>query len=80
MGNIYTNFESFIKNLMANIENRPSELRKGQWIFNTVYEEYPEIANHFRNSEHDCFYNDAKINDFIISCMVFANDYLEDHE
>jgi hypothetical protein len=39
-------------------------LRKGQTLFNIIYERCPEIANQIRSTENDPFYLDSRIDNF----------------
>ena len=39
-------------------------LRKGQTLFNILYEQYPDIANQIRSTENDPFYLDKRIDNF----------------
>jgi len=43
--------------------------REGQAVFNAVLYTDKEIANHYRGSEFDCFYDDSKI--LIFLSLVF---------
>lgn len=38
--------------------------RYGQAVFNTIHSFYPEVADNFRGSPSDCFYQDDKVDDF----------------
>lgn len=40
-------------------------LRNGQVYFNTLYKNYPAIANEIRGSKYDPFHDDRRINDFM---------------
>lgn len=44
-------------------ENRM--LRKGQYLFNTLYAVRPDIADQLRATEVDCFYRDVLIPAFL---------------
>ena len=54
----YTEFEIKYFNELDSI---PADYRKGQWLFNDLYEINPILANKIRNTEVDCFYNDRRI-------------------
>lgn len=49
------------------------KLRKGQSIFNLMYDLYPQIANKYRATNLDPFYNDENINHFIEKCLTEIN-------
>ena len=49
------------------IENsdKPDNHRTGQWLFNTLYQLYPEYADTIRSTHVDPFYDNKKIWPFI---------------
>ena len=64
---------------------RPEYIRKGQYIFNWIDEQY-QTPEHF-NFKHssiarqvqfidgiDCFHNDSKIDEFLNACLVRINN------
>ena len=52
-------FDYYNKRTYTN--GKPSEQRRGQWLFNVLSEYDPDLANKIRNTECDPFYDDAKI-------------------
>lgn len=50
--------ESFLKEVL---NNKPEYIRKGQALFNYLYEVNPDIANEIRATAMDCFHNDRLI-------------------
>jgi len=48
-------------------------IRKGQALFNAVYDLYPYIADEIRGSDTDCFYNDKRI-DLFLSHVITIYD------
>lgn len=58
-------FEEFRDKLRAEAEQRPAEWRIGQFIFNRTSAIFPEEAESLRGSVHDCFYDDANIDDYL---------------
>jgi hypothetical protein len=59
-------FEDFKKRVWA---KQDDFLRFGQFAFNILFKEYPEIANLVCETEYDPFYEDKKLNKFF--------DYIE---
>ena len=57
----------FSKNvpLHIKVQNKPEEWRLGQAYFNYAYELYPKDVDKIRGTEDDCFYDDAKIPQFL---------------
>lgn len=57
--------DEFRANILTAMRNKPKEWRDGQFVFNYIDEIYG-VARYVQFSEGvDCFYNDAKIDDFI---------------
>ena len=54
----------FRKQLKETLKEFPS-LRKGQIMFNVLYEVKPELADKIRSSNIDPFYNDNNIPEFM---------------
>lgn len=60
------------KNSIYSIE-KPSHWREGQFVFNTIDSLY-EVARAVQfNDEIDCFYDNSKIDQFIIACYNRLN-------
>lgn len=57
----------FSKNIPLHIkvQNKPNEWRLGQSYFNYAYELYPRDVDTLRGTNADCFYDDAKIPEFL---------------
>lgn len=53
--------------LRTMVDRQATELfwRKGQTLFNVLYEMYPDLANEIRGTPLDPFYEDRKIKDFM---------------
>ena len=45
---------------------RNTEIREGQSIFLAAYELFPDKANQLRGTNYDCFYEDNKIEIFLL--------------
>lgn len=45
------------------------KLRYGQAVFNTMHDLNPNVANKFRGSDYDPFYDDGKVDAFIQKCL-----------
>lgn len=69
-----SDFILFIKSESKNINKQNKELRLGQIVFNILYGYRSTIADQFRGSNVDCFYNDNKIDEFISSFFDAIND------
>lgn len=50
-------------------------LRRGQFMFNTLYRRYPAIANRIDGTEFDPFYVDDRIPKFISYLTEFISNY-----
>jgi hypothetical protein len=48
--------------------------RKGQAFFNACYELYPDIADKFRATDKDPFYNDGNIDAFLEAVEEVLNN------
>lgn len=57
----------YSKNIMLHIEvqGKPNDWRLGQAYFNYAYNHFPKEVDKLRGSDHDCFYHDEKIGDFL---------------
>ena len=54
-----------VLDIRAFAKTAPDTWRKGQALFNTLVEIYPEIAETVRGTENDPFHRDERINKFI---------------
>lgn len=69
------NLKEFSNLLKAMSGNKDSCLRRGQFMFNTLYKHYPAIANRLHGTEFDPFYVDDRIPDFISYLTEFISNY-----
>ena len=60
------------KNSIYSIE-KPSNWRDGQFIFNTIDKLYKVARKVQFENNIDCFYDDSKINQFIVACFNEIN-------
>ena len=60
------------KNSIYSIE-KPSNWRDGQFVFNTIDELYKVARKVQFENNIDCFYDDSKINQFIVACFNEIN-------
>lgn len=60
------------KNSIYSIE-KPSNWRDGQFVFNTIDKLYKIARKVQFENKIDCFYNDSKINQFIVACFNEIN-------
>lgn len=60
------------KNSIYSIE-KPSNWRDGQFVFNTIDELYKVARKVQFENNIDCFYDDSKINQFIVACFNEVN-------
>lgn len=60
------------KNSIYSIE-KPSNWRDGQFVFNTIDELYKVARKVQFENKIDCFYDDSKINQFIVACFNEVN-------
>ena len=60
------------KNLIYSIE-KPSNWRDGQFVFNTIDKLYKVARKVQFENNIDCFYDDSKINQFIVACFNEIN-------
>ena len=58
--------------LVAKMQRQHPEQRKGQVIFNTLYDYQPKLADEIRGSIIDPFYSDERISD----CIKWASQEL----
>lgn len=62
---MHCSFAQFRDKLLAEAKHRPQELRLGQFLFNRTVLYFPDEVETLRGSDHDCFYDDAKIEDYL---------------
>ena len=60
------------KNSIYSIE-KPSNWRDGQFVFNTIDKLYKIARKVQFENNIDCFYDDSKINQFIVACFNEVN-------
>ena len=60
------------KNSIYSIE-KPSHWREGQFVFNTIDKLYKVARKVQFENNIDCFYDDSKINQFIVACFNEIN-------
>lgn len=60
------------KNSIYSIE-KPPNWRDGQFVFNTIDKLYKVARKVQFENKIDCFYNDSKINQFIVACFNEIN-------
>ena len=60
------------KNSIYSIE-KPSNWRNGQFVFNTIDKLYKVARKVQFENNIDCFYDDSKINQFIVACFNEVN-------
>lgn len=60
------------KNSIYSIE-KPSNWRDGQFVFNTIDKLYKVARKVQFENKIDCFYDDSKINQFIVACFNEVN-------
>lgn len=60
------------KNSIYSIE-KPSSWRDGQFVFNTIDKLYKVTRKVQFKNNIDCFYDDSKINQFIVACFNEIN-------
>ena len=60
------------KNSIYSIE-KPSNWRDGQFVFNTIDKLYKIARKVQFENNIDCFYDDSKINQFIVACFNEIN-------
>lgn len=63
---IQSPFEEFEKWIQKIAENRLPELRKGQFIYNMAYTEFPDQVDLLGYCGLDCFHNDMMIHPFLM--------------
>lgn len=54
-------YEEFELAYFAELDNKPDFIRKGQCLFNFLYDIQSELANNIRGGDLDCFHSDRKI-------------------
>lgn len=60
-------FNQFKNYILTQVNNSPSEWRKGQAVFNIVDKEFGSIAREVQFIDNcDCFYDNNEINRFIL--------------
>ena len=63
---IQSPFEEFEEWIQKIAENRLPELRKGQFIYNMAYTEFPDQVDLLGYCGIDCFHNDLMIHPFVM--------------
>ena len=59
-------FEEFIQDIEQQLENKPKDWRKGQFVFNYIELKYGNVAREVQYQDKiDCFYDNNKINEFL---------------
>lgn len=71
------NLKEFSELLKSMSGYKDSRLRRGQFMFNTLYRRYPAIANRINGTEFDPFYVDERIPKFIAYLTDFISDWSE---
>lgn len=46
------------------------QIRYGQAIFNISHSLYPEAVNKLRNTKFDCFYEDSRVDEFLLELQT----------
>lgn len=59
----FEEFDEWVQNIA---ENRPPELRKGQFIYNIAYTEFPDQVELLGYCGIDCYHNDLMIHPFLM--------------
>lgn len=49
-----------------------TEIRYGQAVFNAAHKRFPEAANCLRGTKHDCFYDDSKVDEFLLELQTVS--------
>lgn len=66
-------FDELKSEVMTAMENKPKQWRNGQFVFNYI-DEYYGVARHVQFVDKvDCFYDDSKIDVFIVCCLNLLN-------
>lgn len=60
--------ESFKEKILEAIKPYLKSLRKGQVVYNYLYNKYPDILKDYDLSDVDCYYKDENIDSFINRC------------
>lgn len=55
---------NFINEFNTQLKSKPKDIRKGQFAFNLLYEQYPKLADLLRGTINDPFYNDDNLPNF----------------
>lgn len=65
-----------VDEFLYNYYHRPqiAHLRAGQALMNMLFDVKPEMYKYITNTVHDCFYQDAKIDD----CLKFIKQNWDD--
>ena len=59
-----------------NLDIKPKNWRKGQFVFNYINSTYSGVAREVQfNDGVDCFYNDEQTDNFINHCVKRINEY-----
>lgn len=47
-----------------------TEIRLGQAVFNVAHKRFPEASNALRGTEYDCFFEDSRIDSFLLELQT----------
>lgn len=67
-------FEEFNGDIMKSVKGRPEFIRFGQAVFNYVEQKYGVARTAQFKYGVDCFYDDTKVGEFILTCYNILND------
>lgn len=68
--------EELKKEIEDNIDIKPKNWRKGQFVFNYINSTYSGVSREVQfNDGVDCFHNDEQIDNFINHCVKRINEY-----
>lgn len=45
-------------------------VRIGQAVFNEAHRLFPDATNRLRNTKYDCYYDDSKVNEFLLELQT----------
>jgi hypothetical protein len=66
-------FEEFDNLIKTNLQHKPQNWRKGQFVFNFIDANF-NVARAVQFQDHiDCFYNDSQIDNFIQAAYKRCN-------
>ena len=63
--NKISKYEEYLNDVYKYMKEYP-EWRRGQTMFNTLYIKYPDLASSIRGTPLDTFYDNTRIEDFLI--------------